>query len=104
VDPDVYTTYFDDRPFGLVGSVTAYTRPMVDVASRVRARVVTNPDVGTLDRVEVGTSVDLVSGAGEMPWLGFSYTASYRPSSEFRDRTFLRHMLGASATFWRWHI
>ncbi|MCA9580617.1 MAG: hypothetical protein KC416_02405 [Myxococcales bacterium] len=102
VDPDVYTLYYEDRPFGLAASLVGYTRPMVDVTARIRARILTNPDVETIDRVEWGTSVDVVTGSGNAPWLSFSYLASYRFASSLRSDAFLRHGFGVDATFWQW--
>ncbi len=102
IDGDVYSGYAVRRPWSVDAKSALVHRSFIDTLGRHELGARFIPDVGGFDRIDARSELDLLAGAGWMPWLGLGLGVSHRPSFALRQRAFTRWQLSPHATFWRW--
>lgn len=102
VDGDVYSGYAVRRPWSIDAKGAVVHRPFIDTLGRHELGARFIPDAGGFDRVDARSEIDLLAGAGWMPWLALGIGASHRPSFALREHAFTRWQISPHATFWHW--
>jgi hypothetical protein len=101
-DGDIYSLYDASHPHYESAGLRLNLRPFVDTQVKLGASVRTTPPLDGFDRYDVRVDADSLPGEGWFPWLGLSFTGSYRPVTADRPEAFLRAIINPRVTFFRW--
>lgn len=102
VDGDVYSGYATRRPYSLDAQAVLAHRPFTDLLGRYGLSARINQDLRGFDRVDLAGELDLLPGAGFVPWLSLGLSASHRATSVLRQHAFTRLQIAPRAMLWHW--